>query len=314
MKNKILVIIPAYNAHDTIVKTLSSIKLQTISDLVTVYIVDDCSKKGYKKEIDFFKNDLKIVELRTPYNMGPGKARQFALDNTNGTYVMFIDADDQLYNAYVLNLLYYEIDTNELDAVNSSEILSNGEILKLNNSLHGKLYRRSFLIENNIRFSNTRYSEDNSFTKIVFNVSNRTKFIDIISYVYFINENSITNKNYFKNRENIVKYFMLNMVYTVLELKKRNVSDCDSKIADFLLPGYIYVFSKVYFEGEENFKNLYKYCFRYEELFREYEHMYSLYDFIRHISNMFYCSDRVSEKILVEFNSFRNKFLVNYGR
>ena len=50
------IIIPAYNAHDTLYKTLSSIALQTIKDKVNVYIINDYSKKSYKKEIDTFKD------------------------------------------------------------------------------------------------------------------------------------------------------------------------------------------------------------------------------------------------------------------
>ena len=58
------VIIPAYNAHETICETLSSIVLQSIKDQLNVYIVNDCSKKDYSKEIKRFSKVLNIKEIK----------------------------------------------------------------------------------------------------------------------------------------------------------------------------------------------------------------------------------------------------------
>ena len=46
---RIDVIIPAYKAQDTIIRTLSSIAMQTIKDDVDVTIVNDCDGVGYEK-------------------------------------------------------------------------------------------------------------------------------------------------------------------------------------------------------------------------------------------------------------------------
>ena len=90
------VIIPAYNAHETIDKTLFSLSIQTIRDRIHVYIVDDKSIIGYSEEIKKYSDKLKITELTLQENSGPGVARQFGIDNSNSPYLFFIDADDML--------------------------------------------------------------------------------------------------------------------------------------------------------------------------------------------------------------------------
>lgn len=77
------VIIPAYNAHETIERTLYSIAYQRNSEDLNVYIVNDNSIKDYSKKIDFFKDFINIKELKLNENKGPGYARQYGLDQSN---------------------------------------------------------------------------------------------------------------------------------------------------------------------------------------------------------------------------------------
>ena len=57
------VIIPAFNAYETIDKTLASIAFQDCVDKLNVYIVDDCSKKNYSDFVKFYSNFMNIVEI-----------------------------------------------------------------------------------------------------------------------------------------------------------------------------------------------------------------------------------------------------------
>lgn len=65
------IIIPAYNAHDTIKNTLASIAMQQNAKDLNVYVIDDCSNKGYEEEVDLFKDVLNIRLFRLEKNMGP---------------------------------------------------------------------------------------------------------------------------------------------------------------------------------------------------------------------------------------------------
>ena len=98
------VIIPAYNSHDTIVKTLASLVMQLNRDELIVTIVND-GGKDYKEIVENFKPYLNIQEIGYKENRGPGHARQFGVDNTSADFITFIDADDTFYEACSLSLL-----------------------------------------------------------------------------------------------------------------------------------------------------------------------------------------------------------------
>ena len=61
MEKQIDIIIPAYNAHNTIEQTLRSIASQTISNLCRVTIVNDCSNENYSEIINKF---IKLLDIR----------------------------------------------------------------------------------------------------------------------------------------------------------------------------------------------------------------------------------------------------------
>lgn len=300
------IIIPAYNSHDTIVKTLASIRLQTIYNLTKIYIIDDCSDHDYSKEIEYFKNELDITELKTPYNMGPGKSRQFALERTDGEYIVFMDADDQFYNAYVLNRMYYEINTNNYDMVYGDDFSERhmGVLTDNTGSLHGKIYRRSFLKKNKIKFNNTRYSEDDSFNKIVMYSSNKIAKISDIAYLYLNNEHSITNK--LDKKSSILKNYIYNMIWVALELKRKKVSK--DKIVSFLIKTFTYTYKEV-IEGQDlNKFMVYSACHRFEEIFSEYEQYMNIDDIVNAIRmQISWQYDYSAEEILSRFNYFRGE-------
>ena len=62
------IIIPAYNAQKTIKKTLASIAMQSIKDIIKVTIVNDCSKKDYSEIIEMFKSIINITEITIIYS------------------------------------------------------------------------------------------------------------------------------------------------------------------------------------------------------------------------------------------------------
>ena len=199
-KAKIDVIIPAYNAHETIKRTLFSIAYQENIKDIKVYIVNDASKTDYSKEIKQFKNFMDITELTLKENGGPGIARQYGIDNSNSEYIIFIDSDDVFNNPYSITTLYNNINNSNYDVVISSfyEMLYDGSILEHTNDtiwMHGKIYRRKFLKDKNIKFNNTRANEDNGFNQLIFLYDSKIKTIEDYTYIWMYNEKSITRIN-----------------------------------------------------------------------------------------------------------------------
>ncbi len=302
------VIIPAYNAHETIAKTLSSLALQSISYLMKVYVVDDCSKEGYSKILKTFKSKLKISELRTSKNGGPGAARQFGLEHSNSDYIMFIDADDFLYNSKTLELLYNTI-LEGYDLVYGYDFEESDTGFGINKknvgSLHGKLYSRSHLKKYNIKFNDTKYSEDNSFNQIFLWTSTNYKALDEITHIYSKNINSITHA---PNKEvEIMAYYAVNTIYTLSELEKRDIPI--EYLVDILLTNYVYLFKWVGKHDDYDMSDIYKLGYELEEYYDKYcDYIYPDIVF-NHIKDNIYCDDIFKDLALKQFNDFRSNFV-----
>lgn len=189
------VIIPVYNSRNTLFKALSSITLQSIKDRVIVHIVDDCSDYSYSDIISKFECDLDIKFYRFDKNSGPGVARQYGIDNSSGEFICFLDSDDVFYNSTSLEFLYDEINMN-CDYVIGKVYEEKDDSTKYTLSdLHGKLYRREFILKNDIKFPNSYVHEDNLFHNLVRVCCRKTGIVKDVVYVYCDNDNSITSVN-----------------------------------------------------------------------------------------------------------------------
>lgn len=206
--NKIDVIIPAYKAHATILRTLCSIAEQTIKDDVTVTIVNDCSPEGsYEDFVKMFSPFLDIKEIMLDVNGGPGVARQKGIDSTEHEFFTCIDADDTFAGTIALETLRTAIKENDVFKCVSATFLQLGEELKQmvphQNDMvwmFGKLYRRDFIERYKICFDNSRANEDTGFNTWVrllcsSNPQEQVRFINDVVYFWHNKEGSITRIN-----------------------------------------------------------------------------------------------------------------------
>lgn len=246
------IIIPAYNAHSTILRTLSSIALQHNKDIIKVCIVDDCSDKDYSDEIKLFEDKVYIKQIKTEKNSGAGIARQVGIDNTDSEYIMFLDADDLLHDSYTITNFLNLVKKRKLDMIYGTIIdeQNNDQIYIYCNHqgcLHGKLYRREFIKNKKIRFIDSYFHEDNAFNRLVLLHSPNILFLDKYVYVYKNNKSSITNvsNNNFGNLE----IFIDNMIKTIDTGIKHK---CDIKeIANLLYNTIFYVYKIFVFNYED---------------------------------------------------------------
>lgn len=186
------IIMPAYNAHDTIEFSLMSLAMQTIRDKIKIYIIDDASNYGYEEIVSKFKSELDIKILSIRQNNGSGFAREYGIKHSNSEFIFFLDCDDLLFNPESLQGLYRN--NENYDYIYGYTY--NEELNKRNYSsgdLHGKLYRRKFLIDNDIHFNSTRYHEDNAFNSLILLHKPRIKEVNAIIYYYSYNLESITH-------------------------------------------------------------------------------------------------------------------------
>lgn len=278
--NELEIIIPAYNAHNTIITTLNSLKNQKNLPKYHISLVNDHGN-NYKKIIDKYKESLNLDELNTKENIGPGGARQYGIDNSNSKYILFIDSDDYLENELSIINLYTEIEKSNADLVISNFIYErdNLRILKEHNPvwLHGKIYRRSFLDKHNIRFNNSRANEDNGFNNLIFLLNPIVVYLNKTTYVYHENSSSITRKDNRLYKFTGLEWYAYNINWAIEEGKKRSVDSTNLAIKAISGLSVMYhYYLDLYNEYDvakiiEWSKNLYINYLNYQELADTYE-------------------------------------------
>jgi glycosyltransferase involved in cell wall biosynthesis len=210
-KYKVSVIIPVYNVEEYIKDCLESIKAQTYSNW-EVIIVDDGSPDNSGKIADQYSEMDKKFKVIHKENGGVSSARNRGLREAIGEFVLFIDSDDWISKNHIEYLLEMQkkddadmcISTSLYTKMNEKQskhisiktitpdeasalLLSPGMYV----GTYGKLYRRSWLIENNIWQNEKIYSgEGLNFT---------------IKAVQYANKITISNKKIYYYRRNVAK-------------------------------------------------------------------------------------------------------------
>lgn len=92
------IIVPVYNAEKTIGRTINSILSQSYRN-IEIIIVDDGSVDNTKEIISKIKDDRLVYVKKN--NSGVSASRNLGIDKSNGKYIMFCDADDELSNSAV---------------------------------------------------------------------------------------------------------------------------------------------------------------------------------------------------------------------
>ncbi|MBE5780381.1 MAG: glycosyltransferase family 2 protein [Clostridiales bacterium] len=90
---KLSVIVPVYNAEQTLRRCLDSLCAQTYGNFELILVND--GSKDHSLEIcnEYAKKDQRIC-VYTQENAGPSAARNRGLDMASGDYVLFVDSDD----------------------------------------------------------------------------------------------------------------------------------------------------------------------------------------------------------------------------
>lgn len=180
------IIIPIYNARETLPKTLDSLVAQT-KPLFMVTLVQDADGIDYSDIIDEYRRRGLHIKLEVlPENVGPGLARQRGIDiSEQFEYLMFLDSDD-LLQPRAIDVLTREVKKNNLDILSSSFVVERPGVdtyVKGDGSAStwvlGKIYRRAFLVDNGIRFAdNIRLNEDSYFNLVALNCTDKKSYID----------------------------------------------------------------------------------------------------------------------------------------
>lgn len=95
MNTLVSIVTPVYNSEKYLVDNITSVKAQTHTNWEHI-LVDDCSTDSSEALIKSFQEkDPRIKYHRLVSNSGAGIARNKAIEMAGGSYIAFLDSDDQ---------------------------------------------------------------------------------------------------------------------------------------------------------------------------------------------------------------------------
>lgn len=95
MKPAVSVMMVCYNAATTLPWALGSLLAQTSTDWECILVDDGSTDRSFDVAVGL--GDPRIRAFQLEKNRGRGAARQFALEQANGDFLCFLDADDWMY-------------------------------------------------------------------------------------------------------------------------------------------------------------------------------------------------------------------------
>lgn len=297
MNTKISIIIPTYNVEKYISQTLNSVVNQTLQE-IEIIIVDNNSEDNTLTILENYAEfDNRIKIIKNPKNFKQGYARNQGIEKAKGEYIFFLDGDDYI-KINTLEKLYNKITQDNADITictwnkfndKNGKIISN-EYSKLKNIPKefdnktfnwkdiktnifkqttvpwDKLYKREFLIKNNINFPAGIFFEDNTF---VFEALLKADKISILRedliYYRFNHKTAVTNTN----NQSFMDYLTaINLVE--YNLKKLNLfEELKYEFLNHKIITLYWYFMKIKKNYKQEFFTLIQHCFNQIDLKEE---------------------------------------------
>ena len=224
------VIIPVYNVEHYLRDCLDSVLNQTIGDWEAV-CVNDGSADGSAAILEAYSAKDNRFRIITQPNGGLSAARNAGMKEAKGDYILFLDSDDWL-ELDALETLARNLDGEDMlcfsgrryfeetssyhaaDQLLEKTYLTGMAYYNENALLHRdfafvcvvlRLYRRQFLLENNLWFKQSIYHEDNLFTPLACYYAQKVKQISDCLYDYRVRANSITTTSNAKRLHDLME-------------------------------------------------------------------------------------------------------------
>lgn len=203
-------LVPQYKEKEDVISfLLDSIEYQVYIDKKDIGVII-CSDGGKylldTKFLDKYSYDIDYIVCK---HRGVSATRNSALLLSDADYVMFCDSDDGFCNSFALKIIFENIEMCEkegkpFDLMSSKFYLEKYDedtnnwsmtVVDHNNIyIHGRVYRREFLVDNGLYFNENIWANEDSFFNIMTNFySKNTKLLNIPLYCWKSNPNSVTH-------------------------------------------------------------------------------------------------------------------------
>lgn len=248
------IIIPHYNIPKLLLRCVKSIPER---DDVQIIVVDDCSPENVDL-INIFQqlHNRKNLEIyRTVQGGSAGRARNVGVNHAVGKWIIFADADDffdkkftKLLNDCVNaseDLIYFRCRSVMSEDVNvkSNRISDDSKyfITPITPSIEnhfriemqvpwGKIIKRELIVNNNIRFDETRYANDAMFAVLAGCKASSIKIMDINAYVLTDRQDSLCANFFRKPGEAGIRLKVALRVNKVINQHGYNIGLNDEKL------------------------------------------------------------------------------------
>lgn len=221
---RVSIVVPAYNAEDTLEETLDSLRFQTLKKIEIIVVDDGSTDKTSEILKEYAEHDVRfnIIHQKNAY---AGAARNRGLMEARGEYIGFVDADDVVSPNYFKSL-YQTAKLHDADVAIAETVYTvyknedgrkklygerqdytrEGVVTDLANYrrnifpfLWDKIYKRSFLIKNHILCSTRRSPmEDHYLTTQVMMYADKMYVAKDAVYYYMKRNKSLTVVDYEK--------------------------------------------------------------------------------------------------------------------
>lgn len=284
---KLQILVPHYRETEDIVKPLlDSIEIQQNVDLkndVGVIIVSDGNEVELSKEF-FSRYSYEIQYYKNPHG-GVSAARNAALDHATADYVMFCDADDMFYNACGLYIIFREIQNGGFDSlvsafIEESRIPNTKESVYINHDMdstfvHGKVHRRQYLIDENIRWNNKlTIHEDSYFNCLCQRLAKELKYSQTSFYLWRWRDDSVCRRDF----KYILKTYnnMLDSNEALVDefIRRKRVQDAQFYATSMIFDAY-FTMNKSEWINQENREYRNATEKRFKEYYKKFENLYN---------------------------------------
>lgn len=229
-KAAVSVIIPVYKTESYLKECMDSVLKQDYPR-VEIVLVEDGSPDNCPAMCDRYAEQYTNVSVVHQANCGLGLSRNSGMAASSGEYIFFLDSDDCLDGADTLTRLVRRAEEKRADIVVGSFRRFNSEMVSEINAHHlhegdytrttdfrfkgfymyghlaynwGKLYRRSFLEEHDLKCRAYPFTQDKAHNMACCAYNPVYAFVDESVYLYRVNEGSVT----FRYKENLMPVWL----------------------------------------------------------------------------------------------------------
>ena len=211
---KVSIIVPVYNAQDTLINSVGCLITQTLQD-IEIILINDASTDNSWTIMQLLEERFpsKIMIINSDINQGAGGARNIGLSYASGDYIGFMDADDivdstmyeKLYNEAIrtgydiIDCGFYKEEndlaiiftsdelTGELDAYKRNKLIASGGYIVT------KLFKCEYFYSHDFTFRHNVILEDSEIIAYAMATAKNIGNVKEILYIYK-NHNSSSSK------------------------------------------------------------------------------------------------------------------------